>query len=83
MRPLLDKFAYGLKDNPAATVRIIGYTDSTGTDAINNPLSVNRAASTRDNLAARGVDPNRIAIDGKGSRDPIADNSTPKAALSG
>jgi len=78
MRPVLDQFAYGLKGNPAATVRIVGYTDSTGTDAINNPLSVNRAASTRDYLTARGVDPNRIAIDGKGSRDPIADNSTPE-----
>lgn len=78
MRPVLDKFAYGLKGDPAATVRIIGYSDSTGTDAINNPLSVNRAASTRDYLAARGVDPDRIAIDGKESRDPIADNSRPE-----
>ena len=76
MRPVLDQFAYGLKGNPAATVRIIGYTDSTGTDAINNPLSVNRAASTRDYLTAHGVNPNRIAIDGRGSSDPIADNST-------
>jgi hypothetical protein len=65
MRPVLDQFAYGLKGNPAATVRIIGYTDSTGTDAINNPLSVNRAASTRDYLASHGVDPNRIVIDGR------------------
>jgi outer membrane protein OmpA-like peptidoglycan-associated protein len=77
MRPVLDKCAYGLNGNPA-TVRIIGYTDSTGTDAINNPLSVNRAASTRDYLASRGVDPNRIAIDGRGARDPIADNRTPE-----
>ena len=76
MRPMLDQFAYGLKGNPAATVRIIGYTDSTGTDAINNPLSVNRAASTRDYLASHGVDPNRIVIDGRGARDPIADNNT-------
>ena len=78
MQPVLDKFAQGLKEDPAATVRIIGYTDSTGTDAINNPLSVNRAASTRDYLATRGVDPNRVAIDGRGSHDPIADNSTPE-----
>jgi len=78
MRPVLDKFAYGLKGNPAATVRIIGYTDSTGTDAINDPLSVDRAASTRNYLAARGVDLNRMSIYGKGSRDPIADNSTPE-----
>jgi len=74
MQPVLDKFAQGLKEDAAATVRIMGYTDSTGTDAINNPLSVNRAASTRDYLATRGVDPNRVAIDGRGSHDP----STPE-----
>jgi ompA/motB domain protein len=62
--------------NPATTVQIIGHTDSTGTDAINNPLSVNRAASARDYLVARGVQVSRIMIDGRGSRDPIADNNT-------
>jgi len=76
MRPVLDRFAQGLTTYPSSTVRIIGYTDSTGSDAINNPLSVNRAASTRDYLAGRGVAPSRIAIDGRGSRDPIADNGT-------
>ncbi len=76
MRPVLDKFAQSLVQFPATTVRIIGHTDSTGTDAINNPLSVNRAASTREYLVARGVAMSRIAIDGRGSREPIADNST-------
>ncbi len=72
--PILDKFAQSLNQNPASTVRIIGHTDSTGSDAINNPLSVNRAASTRDYLTARGVSSQRIAIDGRGSQQPIADN---------
>jgi outer membrane protein OmpA-like peptidoglycan-associated protein len=76
LRPILDRFATTLNENPVTTVTIIGHTDSTGTDAINNPLSVNRAASTRDYLVARGVVANRIAIDGRGSREPIADNST-------
>jgi outer membrane protein OmpA-like peptidoglycan-associated protein len=74
--PILDKFAQTLNENPATTVRITGHTDSTGSDAINDPLSVNRAASTRNHLAARGVGTQRIAIDGRGSREPIADNST-------
>ena len=47
-QPILDRFAQTLVANPATTVQIIGHTDSTGTDAINNPLSVNRAASARD-----------------------------------
>jgi len=77
MQPVLDKFAQTLQANPVTTVRIIGYTDSTGTAAVNEPLSVRRAASTRDYLTARGVAINRIAIDGRGSREPVADNSTP------
>ncbi|MDZ7595374.1 MAG: OmpA family protein [Thiobacillus sp.] len=76
LRPILDRFATTLNQNPVTTVTIIGHTDSTGTDAINNPLSVNRAAATRDYLVARGVATNRIAIDGRGSREPIADNNT-------
>ena len=76
-RPILDRFAQTLTQNPAATVQIIGHTDSSGSDAINNPLSVNRAASTRDYLVGRGVQPQRIMIDGRGAWEPIADNSTP------
>lgn len=75
-RPILDKFAAGLVSNPAATVQIIGHTDSTGSDAINNPLSVNRAASARDYIVARGVASSRIAIDGRGSREPLVANDT-------
>lgn len=78
MRPVLDKFAQGLNAHQVTTVRIIGHTDSTGTDAINNPLSVNRAAATRDYVVAHGVSVNRIAIDGRGAREPVADNGTPE-----
>lgn len=76
LRPILDQFAQGLSQQPGMEVRIVGHTDNTGSDAINNPLSVNRAQSARDYLVARGVSSNRIVIDGRGSREPIADNST-------
>lgn len=76
-RPILDKFAEGLVENPYSRVTIIGHTDSTGGDAINNPLSVNRAAQTRDYLASHGVASNRISIDGRGAREPVASNDTP------
>ena len=75
-RPVLDRFAQTLVANPASTVRIIGHTDSTGSNAVNDPLSVNRAASVRNYLSDRGVAPARIAIDGRGSREPVADNAT-------
>jgi outer membrane protein OmpA-like peptidoglycan-associated protein len=76
LRPILDKFAQGLVSNASATVRIVGHTDSRGSDAINDPLSVNRAASVRDYLTTRGVAASKIAIDGRGSHEPIADNAT-------
>ena len=74
--PVLDQFAAGLRSNPNAEVRIVGHTDSTGSDAINNPLSVDRAASTRDYLVARGVNPQIFVIEGHGSTRPIATNDT-------
>ena len=75
-RPILDRFAEGLRNNPNAEVRIIGHTDSTGSDSINNPLSLDRAESTRNYLTARGVSGARIHVDGRGSREPIASNAS-------
>lgn len=75
-RPILDTFAQGMNRNPEARVTIIGHTDSTGTDAINNPLSVNRAANVRDYLVSRGVPASSIGIDGRGAREPIATNAS-------
>ena len=74
--PVLDQFAAGLRNNSNTDVRIVGHTDSTGSDATNNPLSMDRAASTRSYLTARGVDGRRIVIEGMGERYPIATNVT-------
>lgn len=76
MRPILDKLAETLRANPAANVRIVGHTDSTGSDAVNDPLSLRRASSTREYLADRGVAEHRISTFGRGSSQPIADNTT-------
>ena len=73
-RPVLERFAQTLSENPAATVTIIGHTDSVGDDSVNQPLSVDRASNTRNYLAQRGVSSNRIAIEGRGEREPIASN---------
>ena len=76
LRPILDQFAQGLSQQTSMEIKIVGHTDNTGSDAINNPLSVNRAQSARDYLVSRGVSSQRISIDGRGSREPIADNAT-------
>lgn len=73
-RPILDRFATTLNENPATTVSIVGHTDSTGSASVNQPLSVERAAHTRDYLASRGVSPTRIVIEGRGEQEPIASN---------
>jgi outer membrane protein OmpA-like peptidoglycan-associated protein len=75
-RPVLDRFASSLVEHTATVVTIVGHTDNTGTDAINDPLSVNRAARTREYLASRGVGSNRFSIDGRGSYEPVAPNNT-------
>jgi outer membrane protein OmpA-like peptidoglycan-associated protein len=76
LQPILDQFAQGLNNQPNTEIRIVGHTDSTGSDSINNPLSVSRAASARDYLSARGVDSRRMLISGRGSYEPIGDNNT-------
>ena len=75
--PILNQFATSLNQNPVSTVTIIGHTDNTGADAINNPLSIDRAEAARDYLVSRGVARSRIATDGRGSREPVADNNSP------
>lgn len=75
-RPILDTFATSLASTPNSSVTIVGHTDSTGSDVVNNPLSLNRAASVRDYLANRSVSPNRIAIEGRGAREPLVANDT-------
>ena len=75
-QPILEKFAESLRNNPDTDVRIVGHTDSTGSDAINNPLSLDRATSARNFITARGVNGARIAVEGRGSREPIASNES-------
>lgn len=76
LKPILDQFAQGVNQQASMEVKIVGHTDSTGSDAINQPLSVRRAESARDYLVARGVAASRISTEGRGSREPIADNAT-------
>jgi len=78
MHPVLNSLAKGIISNPNSQVTIIGYTDDTGNDSINNPLSVNRAASTRAYLASQGIAINRISIDGRGASEPVVANTSPE-----
>lgn len=76
LRPILDQFASGLNQQQNTDVRIVGHTDNTGSDELNNRLSLDRAQSVKDYLSSRGVPANAIQVAGRGEREPVADNST-------
>lgn len=78
---ILTKVADTLQACSDASVTINGYTDNTGSEGINIPLSAQRAKTVADFLVAQGVDPERIATKGLGSINPIASNETAEGRI--
>ena len=75
-RGMLDTVVAYLNRNEGVNVTIDGYTDNTGKDKINNPLSVKRADATKAYLVSKGIAADRMTTAGYGSTNPIADNKT-------
>jgi outer membrane protein OmpA-like peptidoglycan-associated protein len=75
-RATLDDVARTLAEYPKTFVDVYGHTDADGSNAINIPLSNNRAQSVASYLSSRGVNAARIATKGFGSSEPIASNTT-------
>ena len=75
-QPVIVSIAKVLKKFDKTAVQVNGYTDNTGSDAINNPLSLKRANAVADFLKIQGVAANRIISNGYGSANPIASNAT-------
>lgn len=73
----LARVAEKVKGCHNARVAVNGYTDNTGNDRINVPLSAARAKSVADFLVSHGVPANGVTSKGFGSADPIAGNATP------
>lgn len=65
-----------IKACPDVKLTVIGHTDNTGTDAINVPLSENRAKAVAAYLVAQGVPAGSVSSKGEGSSQPVADNDT-------
>ena len=75
-QPVVTSIAKVLTEYDKTLVYVNGYTDNTGTDAINNPLSQKRANAVADFLRVKGVAATRLKATGLGSSNPIADNKT-------
>ncbi len=73
---LLDALFTGLKAATTSGITVIGHTSSKGTEAYNEQLSQRRAESVVAALVARGIDSARILAQGRGEKQPIADNDT-------
>lgn len=67
-----------LRDNPGVRVAIDGHTDSRGTDAHNDALSLRRADAVRTAFDRMGVTRARFSVKGFGERQPVASNATPQ-----
>jgi len=70
----LSALAGAVKACPDAKLTVIGHTDNTGNDAINNPLSENRARTVAGYLVSQGIPAASVTSRGAGSSDPIASN---------
>ena len=75
-QPVLNSVAKVIKEYNKTMVQVNGYTDSTGSAATNNSLSLMRANAISNYLRLQGVDGNRIVANGYGSSNPIASNAT-------
>ena len=72
----LDDLVGKVKGINLEVIIAVGHTDSIGTDAYNQKLSVRRAESVKAYLVSKGIEKNRVYTEGKGEKQPVADNKT-------
>ena len=72
----LDDLVGKVKGINLEVIIAVGHTDSVGSDAYNQKLSVRRAESVKAYLVSKGIEQNRVYTEGKGEKQPIASNAT-------
>ena len=72
----LDDLVSKVKDINLEVIIAVGHTDSVGSDAYNQKLSVRRSEAVKAYLVSKGIEKNRVYTEGKGEKQPVADNKT-------
>ena len=72
----LDDLVGKIKDINLEVIIAVGHTDSVGSDAYNQKLSVRRSEAVKAYLVSKGIEKNRVYTEGKGEKQPVADNKT-------
>ncbi len=81
-KAILDEVGLRMKQQPSSTALVIGYTDDRENTGANRDLDRRRAEAVRDYLVSRhGIDPARITVEGRGTQDPVGDNTTAEGRL--
>lgn len=75
-RSELDSLMAKLQNADVASIKVIGHTDSQGSDTYNQKLSERRASSVAAYLLSQGVAPNKLTSEGRGESQPVAENDT-------
>ncbi|MDD0967317.1 MULTISPECIES: OmpA family protein [Pseudomonas] len=72
----LDTLMDKLRNADVVSIKVIGHTDSKGSDAYNQALSERRASSVAEYLLSQGLAPSKLTSEGRGESEPVADNNT-------
>lgn len=76
--PELENLIHLMKIIPTIKIKVVGHTDSDGSESYNQKLSENRASTVKQYIIDKGIEPSRIIIEGKGESVPLYDNNNPK-----